>query len=87
MKHPASTPAEIQSVIRSMRKSRRLSQAAVGKLIGVSQNRIARIEAYPSRIKFEQVSRLVAALGGRIVVEVSDEHFPVGGSSEPQAEW
>lgn len=39
-------------------------------LLGVNQQRVARIEAKPERASFEQISRLVCALGGRVMLEV-----------------
>ena len=56
-----------------LRKSRNLSQAEVGQLLGVSQKRIAWIESLPGRTSFDQISRLVAALGGRLEVRIISE--------------
>ncbi len=69
MSYPISTPAQLRTVLRSLRESRKLSQAELGKLIGVSQRRIAAIEAAPGRASFDQLSRLVAALGARVAIE------------------
>jgi HTH-type transcriptional regulator/antitoxin HipB len=55
-----------------MRKARALSQAQVGQLLGVNQKRAARIESAPGVTSFDQISRLVAALGGRLVIEMRD---------------
>jgi HTH-type transcriptional regulator/antitoxin HipB len=46
-----------------------LSQEQLGNLLGVNQKRIARIERAPEVTSFDQITRLVAALGGRIVLE------------------
>jgi HTH-type transcriptional regulator/antitoxin HipB len=69
MNYPVSTPAQLRAVLRAMRNSRSLSQAQLGDLIGVSQRRIATIEAAPARASFDQLSRIVAALGGRLVID------------------
>jgi HTH-type transcriptional regulator/antitoxin HipB len=55
-----------------MRKARALSQAQVGQLLGVNQKRAARIESAPGVTSFDQIARLVAALGGRLVIEMRD---------------
>ncbi len=69
MNHPVSTPAQLKAVLRSLRESQGLSQAALGERIGVSQRRIAAIEAAPGRDSFDQLSRMVAALGGRLLID------------------
>jgi hypothetical protein len=39
----------------------------------VSQKRIAQIENAPEVTSFDQIVRLVAALGARIIIEISDQ--------------
>jgi HTH-type transcriptional regulator/antitoxin HipB len=69
MNYAVSTPAQLRTVLRALRDSRGLSQAQLGALLGVSQRRIAAIEAAPGRASFDQLSRLVVALGGRLVID------------------
>ena len=68
MNHPVSNPAQIRAVLPALRKHRGLTQAQLGTLIGVSQKRIARIEADPAKASFDQVSKLIVLLGGDLVV-------------------
>lgn len=68
MNAPVSTPAQLQAILRAMRTSRGLSQAELGRLIGVSQRRIAAIEASPGRASFDQLSKIIALLGGQLSV-------------------
>ena len=68
MNAPVSPPAQLQAVLRAMRTSRGLSQAELGRLIGVSQRRIAAIEASPGRASFDQLSKIIALLGGQVSV-------------------
>jgi len=68
--YPVSTPIQLATTLRAFRKSRGLTQEAVGRMLGVSQKRIAWIESVPSRTSFDQISRLIAALGGRLVIEI-----------------
>lgn len=69
MHYAVSTPAQLQTVLRALRDSRGLSQAQLGERIGVSQRRIATIEASPGRASFDQLSRIVAVLGGRLTID------------------
>ena len=52
-----------------LRKDRQLSQADLGQRIGVNQKRVAKIEADPGVTSFDQIARIVSALGGRIIVQ------------------
>jgi len=72
MNYPVPTSPQLRAVLRGLRKSRALSQTQVGQLLGVNQKRAARIEKAPGVTSFDQISRLVAALGGRLVIEVPD---------------
>ena len=61
MNHPVSTPAQIRAVLPALRKHLGLTQAQLGALIGVSQKRIARIEAAWTRKGQRVVDDVVAA--------------------------
>ena len=83
MNYAVSTPAQLRAVLRAMRDSRSLSQAQLGDFIGVSQRRIATIEAAPGRASFDQLSRIVAALGGRLVIDDPSAKVPAVGPKKP----
>lgn len=83
MNYPVSTPAQLRAVLRAMRNSRSLSQAQLGDFIGVSQRRITTIEAAPARASFDQLSRIVAALGGRLVIDDPSTQVPAAGQKKP----
>ena len=89
MNYAINTPAQTRAVLRGLRKARGLTQAEVGRLLGVSQKRIARIEAAPNRTALEQVVKLIALLGGRIVVEEapSPQPSPASASSSSSVDW
>jgi HTH-type transcriptional regulator/antitoxin HipB len=70
MNFPVATPSQLCAVLRALRHSRALSQAQVGRMLGVNQKRVAMIERSPSITSFAQISRLVSALGGRLVIEL-----------------
>jgi transcriptional regulator with XRE-family HTH domain len=79
MNYPVDTPIQLAAVLRSMRRAKRLTQTGVGKKMGVSLKRISSIELNPGVTAFDQIARLVASLGGRLVVSIEDD-----AKSQPQ---
>jgi predicted transcriptional regulator len=59
-----------------MRTARGLSQAELGRHVGVGQRRIAAIEATPGRASFDQVAKIIAVLGGQLLVGASAVDAP-----------
>jgi HTH-type transcriptional regulator/antitoxin HipB len=82
MNYPVNTSLQLKAVLRGMRKSKRLSQLQVGHLLGVNQKRAARIESNPGVTSFDQITRLVAALEGRVVIEMKDARPPAPAAIE-----
>ena len=78
--YPVDTPQQLRTILRSLRQSRGLTQAQLGQKLGVSQKRIARIEAAPEVTAFDQISRMVSAMGCRLVIEE-----PAGPGAPPAA--
>jgi len=60
MNYPVTTSQQLRAVLIGMRKTRALSQAQVGQLLGVNQKRVARIESAPGVTSFDQIARFVA---------------------------
>lgn len=85
MNYPIQTPAQLRAILRALRKARGLTQEELGKRLGVNQRRIARIEAAPERARFDQISRMVTLLGGRLVVEENVTEVTTPPASRP--EW
>lgn len=83
MNYPINTSAQARAVLRALRQARGLSQAQVGQLLGVSQKRVARIESAPDRTSFDQITKLVALLGGRVVIE--DTSTVAGKKTKPSS--
>ena len=69
MQYPLETSQQLSTLLRSLRQSRHLTQAELGERLGVNQKRIARIESAPGVTSFDQISRLVALMGHRLVLE------------------
>lgn len=82
MNYPVDTPAQARVVLKALRAARGLSQAQLGERLGVSQKRIARIEAAPERTSLAQMAKLVALLGGRLVIADGQAD-----AKKPQSTW
>ena len=77
------TPQQLRTILRSMRQASGLTQAQLGERIGVTQKRIARIEAAPEVTAFDQIARMVAAMGYRLMIDEPPKHRV----SEPGPTW
>ena len=93
MNYSVDTTVQLRAVIKALRKTRGLSQADLGRLLGVNQKRIAKIEADPGVTSWNQIARLIAALGGRIAIQEATDASaasptPKGAiGSKKQASW
>lgn len=77
---PVRFPDQLRQHLRALRKRHGLTQAQLGALVGVSQARIAEIEANPGLVNFEQLMKLLAALGVTLTLHEASS-MP---ASEPQ---
>lgn len=88
MDYLINTSTQLRAVLRGLRKARGLSQADTGARIGVSQKRLARIEAAPGVTSFDQIARLVSALGGRLVIQdVVEENNAKADRTKQKEDW
>jgi HTH-type transcriptional regulator / antitoxin HipB len=69
MEYPILSTAQLALHLRSLRKTRNLTQAALGQKIGVNQARIGKIERDPSGVRVEQLMQIIALLGVRLVLK------------------
>jgi HTH-type transcriptional regulator / antitoxin HipB len=81
--YPVDTPQQLRAILRSLRHSRGLTQEQLGQRLGVSQKRIARIEADPGVTSYDQIARIVSALGGHLVLDDTRRHSV----AEDDATW
>ena len=86
MTYPVDTPAQAKAVLRALRRLRGLSQAQLGERMGLSQKRIARIEAAPSRVSFDQITKLFSILGYRTAIEEIDPKKHTKKASKPDTD-
>jgi HTH-type transcriptional regulator / antitoxin HipB len=66
MSFPLRIPDPLKQHLRALRKSRGLTQGQLGALVGVRQARIAEIEANPGAVSLDQLTKVLAALGGTL---------------------
>jgi HTH-type transcriptional regulator/antitoxin HipB len=72
MDYPLLTPQQLAAHLRSLRRAKNLSQAELGRRIGLSQGRIGKIERDPQTVSVGQVMRILALLGARFVLRIPD---------------
>ena len=80
------TPAQLSNHLRSFRKARGLSQAALGALVGLDQTRIAKIERDPRRVSVGQLLQLLTALQVRVLLDPMSDKQP-SSSRARRTDW
>ncbi len=92
---PLQLVTQLPQLMRSIRKSRRLSQAELAQLLGVTQARVAKIERNPSAISVKQFFNILQVLQIGLVFrdkqalapsEPSTSEVP-GAPYVPKGEW
>jgi transcriptional regulator with XRE-family HTH domain len=74
VEYPLQTPEQLATHLRALRHAQRLTQAQLGRLVGLHQSRIAKIERDPSLVSMRQILKILNALGVQVVLQ------PVRGS-------
>lgn len=84
-------PDQLKQHLRALRKCRGLTQGQLGALVGVGQARIAEIEANPGAVSLDQLTKVLAALGGTLHLHSAEgpgtenRGVPDEGQKAPQA--
>ena len=68
MDYPLKTAEQLRQQLRSLRKKRRLTQARLGELLGVTQARVVEIEANPGSVSLQQIMQVLNALSAGLVI-------------------
>jgi len=89
MSYPVLSASQLPQHLRSLRKARGLSQSDLGKLLGLSQSRIARMETAPTQISVDGLLQLLAALGVHIVLTENhaDPVLPAAPTVAAKGDW
>ncbi len=69
MGHTLQIPSQLSSHLRALRKAKGWTQAELGKQLGLSQTRVARIEGDPLSISVDRLLSVLAALGVSVTLE------------------
>jgi HTH-type transcriptional regulator/antitoxin HipB len=72
MSFPLRISDQLKPHLRALRKRLGLTQAQLGVLVGVKQARIAEIEANPGAVSLDQLTKVLAALGGTLHLHSTD---------------
>jgi HTH-type transcriptional regulator/antitoxin HipB len=83
--YPVRFSAQLRQHLKSLRTARKLTQAQLGQLVGVSQARIAEIEASPGLVSFDQLMQILSALSVTITLndDVRESETPAPAAHEP----
>lgn len=68
MDYPVQLSSQLQQLLKSLRKSRQMTQAELARRLGVVQSRVADIERDPGVVSVEQLLQVLTMLGAQIVV-------------------
>ncbi|SDZ02172.1 helix-turn-helix domain-containing protein [Variovorax sp. YR266] len=82
MDYPLRFVDQLRPHLKALRKKRGLTQAQAGALVGVSQARIAEIEANPGAVSFEQLMKLMAALGASFSLQDGTSPSPIADAAQ-----
>ncbi|MHB1200883.1 MAG: helix-turn-helix domain-containing protein [Polaromonas sp.] len=82
---PVQTSAQLSVHLKSLRKARGLTQAALGERIGVKQVRMADIENAPGAVSLDQLLQVLHALDARLLLADTQRYADTTPSPAPQA--
>ena len=78
------TAAQLGPILRSARKSARLTQAQLASRLGLSQARVSELELAPGSLTVAQLLSVCAQLGLQLQLAVRENGAPL---SQPRADW
>jgi HTH-type transcriptional regulator/antitoxin HipB len=88
MKYLISTPGQLSHALRSLRKSRALSQDGAGRLVGLLPKTISALENHPGSATIESLLKLLSALELELLlVPKETDDAPSEDTSHAQGEW
>ena len=89
MDHPLQLASQLGRHLKSLRKSRGLTQAQLGALLGVGQVRVAAIEKNPASVSLDQLLRMLAALNAQLVLRAAphSSEDEASATSGARGEW
>ena len=80
-------PSQLGPHLRSLRRARKMTQSALAARLGVTQARIAAIEANPAAVSLGQLMTILAALGVDIALRPRPTNDAVASAPLPTVSW
>ena len=77
MATPINTTGQLAPLLQRLRKQQGLSQADLGQKLGLSQERISRIERFPEKVTLDQLLTVLMALDAELQVVARHTHSPM----------
>ncbi len=72
MDYPLNLPEQFRPQLQALRRQRGWTQAQLGAALGVTQARVAEIEAKPGAVSLQQILQVLHVLGAGLVMRVHD---------------
>lgn len=76
MDYPVQLTSQLKQLLKSLRKSRQVTQAELARRLGVVQSRVADIERDPGAVSVDQLLQVLAMLGAQVVVRQTGQPLP-----------
>ncbi len=83
--HPITTAPQLGTLLQGARKSRKLTQAALGARLDLSQKRVSELELAPGTLSVDQLLAICAQLGLQLSVQARVDSPPT--PSSPATVW
>ncbi len=71
MDYPLKMAEQLRPQLQALRKQCGLTQAQLGKMIGVTQARVVEIEANPGAVSLQQVMQVLSVLGATLLIRAT----------------
>ena len=82
MEYRIAIDQQLTTLLKSLRKQRKLSQKELGERLGMSQRMIAKLEAHPEASGFGRVFQALNALGVDLILRERDAKEPDASSAQ-----
>jgi HTH-type transcriptional regulator/antitoxin HipB len=86
MEYKIAIAQQLSSLLKSMRKQSGLTQQDLGERLGISQRRIAAIEAKPESARFERILQILSELDADLIIREHNSEMNKG-SSPGKESW
>ena len=85
METPIRTSGELGPLLKRLRKAKKMSQTDLGRLIGLSQERISAIENHPEKVTMDNLFTLLMALN--VHFNVVEQEPAASGGFQKKEDW